>query len=170
VIRHESPFCIALLDIDHFKRVNDQYGHEAGDAALRLVATVLRRSLRRTDLVARWGGEEFAIAFPETRLAEAFGKLEQLRLDIASHTVVLSTGGQVRLTLSGGLAAARHDGRSLVELVAAADGRLMEAKREGRNRIKAATPADNPSGVWRAIVKVGGHQHDAEDASGRPTR
>ena len=150
--RHDIPVCVAVLDVDHFKSVNDSHGHAAGDAALHVVAQVLRRSLRRTDLIARWGGEEFAIAFPETRLPEAYGKLEQLRMDIASHTIVLSTGGEVRLTISGGLAVSQLDGASLRQVVDAADARLMEAKRAGRNRVHAAAPARGPSGDWRAVV------------------
>jgi diguanylate cyclase (GGDEF)-like protein len=150
--RHETPLCVALVDIDHFKRVNDTHGHPAGDAALRVVGRVLRRSLRRTDLVSRWGGEEFAIAFPETRLAEAVGKLEQLRLDVASHAISLSTGAELQLTISAGVAATRLDGVSLREIVDAADARLLEAKRAGRNRTVAGQPARAVSGEWRATV------------------
>lgn len=156
--RHEIPVCVALVDVDHFKSVNDSHGHPAGDAALRVVAQVLRRSLRRSDLIARWGGEEFAIAFPETRLPEAFGKLEQLRMDIASHTIVLSTGGEVRLTISGGLAASRQDGTTVREILSAADERLLEAKRSGRDRIHAAPPGRRASGDWRAVVQPVGER------------
>lgn len=154
--RHEIPVCVALVDVDHFKSVNDSWGHGAGDAALRVVAQVLRRSLRRSDLVGRWGGEEFAIAFPETRVAEAFGKLEQLRMDIASHTIVLSTGGEIHLTISGGIAASRQDGTTVREILSAADSRLLAAKRSGRNRIHADPPGRKASGDWRAVVQTTG--------------
>lgn len=156
--RHEIPVCVAVLDVDDFKIVNDTHGHLAGDAALRVVASVLRRSVRRTDLVGRWGGDEFAIAFPETRLAEAFGKLEQLRHDIESHTIVLSTGGEVRLTISGGLAASRIDGTSVKEIVASADHRLLEAKRAGRNRIITSSTDRALSGDWSAVVQAMGSE------------
>ncbi|MCC6319166.1 MAG: GGDEF domain-containing protein [Gemmatimonadaceae bacterium] len=150
--RHEIPVCVAVLDVDAFKSVNDTHGHAGGDAALRVVASVFRRSVRRTDLVCRVGGDEFAIAFPETRLAEAFGKLEQLRHDIESHTIVLSTGGEIRLTVSGGLAASRLDGTSYKEIVHAADKRLLEAKRAGRNRVHTSSSHRVLSGDWRAVV------------------
>lgn len=150
--RSRAPLCVALLDIDHFKRVNDEHGHDAGDAALQVVASVLRRAVRRNDLIARWGGEEFAIAFPETRLPEAFGKLEQLRLEIASHGIVLPSGEQLRLTASAGLAIAGVDGDDLQSLLHVADQRLLDAKRGGRNRVSISATARPQSGPWRVVV------------------
>ncbi|HEX4935037.1 MAG TPA: GGDEF domain-containing protein [Gemmatimonadaceae bacterium] len=150
--RTGRPLCVALLDIDHFKRVNDEHGHDAGDAALQVVATVLRRAVRRTDLMARYGGEEFAIAFPDTRLPEAFGKLEQLRLEIASHTILLPSGAELRLTASAGLAIAAADGDDVRTLLNAADQRLLDAKRNGRNRVSISPQARPQSGPWRVIV------------------
>jgi len=150
--RTGQPLCVALLDIDHFKRVNDEHGHDAGDAALQVVASVMRRSLRRTDLLARYGGEEFAVAFPETRLPEAFGKLEQLRLEIASHTILLPSGAELRLTVSAGLAMAALDGADVRTLLHAADQRLLDAKRGGRNRVSVSSVSRPQSGPWRVIV------------------
>ncbi|HPV74098.1 MAG: GGDEF domain-containing protein [Gemmatimonadetes bacterium] len=150
--RTHSALCVALLDIDHFKRVNDEHGHDAGDAALQVVASVLRRAVRRNDLIARWGGEEFALAFPDTRLPEAFGKLEQLRLEVASHTIVLPSGAQLRLTASAGLATLGDDGADLRTLLQAADQRLLEAKRSGRNRVSMTAPTRPQSGGWRVVV------------------
>ena len=150
--RNGTPICVALLDFDHFKRVNDEHGHTAGDAALQVVAQVLRRAVRRTDLVARWGGEEFALAFPDTRVPEAFGKLEQLRLEIASHTIVLASGAELRLTASAGIASAPIDGDDPQRLMDAADQRLLEAKRGGRNRVVASSATRPESGVWRVVV------------------
>ena len=150
--RAGQPLCVALLDIDHFKRVNDEHGHDAGDAALQVVASVMRRALRRTDLVARYGGEEFAIAFPDTRLPEAFGKLEQLRLEIASHTIVLPSGAELRLTASAGLAMASLDGDDVRTLLHAADQRLLDAKRGGRNRVSVSALTRPQGGPWRVVV------------------
>lgn len=150
--RNGTPLCVALLDFDHFKRVNDEHGHAAGDAALQVVAQVLRRAVRRTDLVARWGGEEFALAFPDTRVAEAFGKLEQLRMEIASHTIVLASGAELRLTASAGVASAPIDGDDPRRLMDAADQRLLEAKRGGRNRVVTSSATRPESGAWHVVV------------------
>jgi len=150
--RTGAPLSVALLDFDHFKRVNDEHGHAAGDAALQVVANVLRRSVRRTDLVARWGGEEFALAFPNTRVPEAFGKLEQLRLEIASHSIVLPEGTELRLTASAGLASAPLDGAEVRVLLHAADLRLLDAKRNGRNRVSTSAVSRAESGAWRVVV------------------
>lgn len=150
--RNGTPLCVALLDFDHFKRVNDEHGHAAGDAALQVVAQVLRRAVRRTDLVARWGGEEFALAFPDTRVPEAFGKLEQLRMEIASHTIVLASGAELRLTASAGVASAPIDGDDPRRLMEAADQRLLEAKRGGRNRVVTSSATRPESGAWHVVV------------------
>ncbi|MBK6305426.1 MAG: diguanylate cyclase [Gemmatimonadetes bacterium] len=97
-------------------------------------------------------GEEFALAFPDTRLPEAFGKLEQLRLEVASHTIVLPSGAQLRLTASAGLATLGDDGADLRTLLQAADQRLLEAKRSGRNRVSMTAPTRPQSGGWRVVV------------------
>lgn len=155
--RTGTPLCIALLDVDNFKTINDRYGHEVGDAALRLLGGILRRSLRRSDLAGRWGGEEFVIALPDTWLPEAFGKLEQLRLEVASHVIVLPGGEELRLTVSGGLADTHADGKTVEELINAADTRMLQAKREGRNRVVVGSPVATRSGAWRVVIT----DHDA---------
>lgn len=133
--RNGEPFAVAMLDVDHFKRVNDQYGHYAGDEALKSVAMVIRETLRQTDLVGRWGGEEFALAFPSERIASSAVMLERLRATLESRITELPNGTRIKLTLSAGVAFAPEDGRDSATLLAVADGRLMEAKRRGRNRV-----------------------------------
>jgi diguanylate cyclase (GGDEF)-like protein len=150
--RTGTPLCIAVLDVDNFKTINDRFGHEIGDAALRLLGGVLRRAIRRSDLAGRWGGEEFVIALPDTWLPEAYGKIEQLRLEVASHVIVLPGGDELRLTVSGGLADTHADGQTVEDLINAADTRMLQAKREGRNRVVVGSPVAARSGAWRVVI------------------
>ena len=138
--RHRRRFALALVDIDNFKRLNDQHGHPEGDSVLRGVADVFRSSVRESDLVARYGGEEFAVLLPEANAAEARARLEALRLMVEA-TPFADRDGRVahRVTLSAGLAEYPGDGGSVAELMAAADARLYEAKRTGRNRVVMAS-------------------------------
>lgn len=132
--RNGQPLAVAMIDVDHFKQVNDRHGHAAGDRALQAVAAVLRASVRRTDLVARWGGEEFAIVFPGTSAVEASSKVEAIRLDVARTPITVGREQTVQLTVSAGVASAPLDGQSGSIVTAAADARLFDAKRLGRNR------------------------------------
>jgi diguanylate cyclase (GGDEF)-like protein len=120
-----QPFCIAILDLDHFKHYNDRYGHPAGDALLRKAATVWREQLRGNDLLARYGGEEFAVILPGCTLPEASQVLERLRSSTPS------------VTCSAGLAE-YEPGETAEELTRRADRALYLAKRDGRNRLIAA--------------------------------
>ena len=133
--RYKRPIAIALLDLDHFKAVNDKYGHAAGDAVLRRFADLLYASFRRTDIVARYGGEEFAVALPETDAPEARFKLEQLRRIVESTPLLGDDERDVHLTFSAGVVHYPGDGEEPVPLVHLADTHLLRAKREGRNRI-----------------------------------
>jgi two-component system cell cycle response regulator len=128
---------VLMTDIDHFKTVNDTYGHPAGDVVLRGVAQMLREQARDTDVVARYGGEEFAVVMPETDLGGAQVIAERLREAVAArifHTEV----GPVRVTLSVGLAASPQDGTEMDALVQLADQCLFQAKRAGRNQVVTA--------------------------------
>jgi|CXWL01.1.fsa_nt_gi diguanylate cyclase (GGDEF)-like protein len=136
--RHQRRFALALVDIDNFKRFNDEHGHQEGDAALRGVAEVLKSSVRASDLVARYGGEEFAILLPEVGIPEARAKAEVLRRVVeATHFGSHVQDPPRRLTLSAGVAEYPGDALSVEQLIAVADERLYEAKRMGRNRVVA---------------------------------
>jgi diguanylate cyclase (GGDEF)-like protein len=133
--RTGEPLALAMLDVDRFKSFNDSHGHVAGDRALRQLATVLRGSLRRSDVIARYGGEEIVLALPGTDLASAIEKLDEVRVRIAVTDIPLPRGGSGRITVSIGVASLGADGATMDELLDAADGRLYEAKAAGRNRL-----------------------------------
>jgi diguanylate cyclase (GGDEF)-like protein len=132
---------VIVLDIDHFKQVNDRYGHLAGDQALRDVAHVLQVVVREGDVLARWGGEEFLLLLPGVAEHELTSAAEKLRAAVEEHPFLLE-GARVALTISAGAAAARP-GVSMRAVVAAADDALYQAKRAGRNRIVVARPRLN---------------------------
>lgn len=130
--RHHDPLCVLLLDIDHFKKINDTFGHPAGDLVLRAFANRLRAELRRSDIAGRWGGEEFLIIMPRTDLRGALEVAERLRRAIAVAPLV--TGGEsIGATVSGGCAISR--GEDPDALLQSVDTCLYEAKASGRNRI-----------------------------------
>jgi diguanylate cyclase (GGDEF)-like protein len=132
--RTQCPLALCLLDIDHFKKFNDTYGHPVGDKVLQAVAKALDEAVRKMDLAARYGGEEFAVIAPECNPAKATSLAERLRE--AVEEIRLETGGQtLRVTTSVGVAFALWPGfeRTAAELIKNADVQLYEAKRAGRN-------------------------------------
>ena len=134
--RYGRPFTVAMVDVDHFKRFNDTYGHQAGDRVLRAVARSLQRSIRRSDIVARYGGEEFVLILRESDPAQALERVEQIRREIEANS--FSIGRQslpARLTVSAGIATWPDDGPDAEGLMARADERLFAAKNGGRNRV-----------------------------------
>jgi diguanylate cyclase (GGDEF)-like protein len=137
---HEQPGQLALLmvDIDHFKRINDTYGHPAGDQALRLLARTLRESTRKADCVARLGGEEFAILLPGATPAVAQGIAERICEQVEKLAVLDGTGRQFGFTVSIGLAVLAGADARPEDLLARADAALYRAKRAGRNRVVCA--------------------------------
>ncbi|MFL6619807.1 MAG: diguanylate cyclase [Povalibacter sp.] len=132
--REQRPLSILVLDVDHFKRVNDTHGHATGDDALRGVAKLLRQCLRRSDLLARWGGEEFLVLLPDADDSIALALAERLRAAIA--TIEIPTRqGVLNITTSIGLASLESIDADLEATIARADRALYRAKREGRNRV-----------------------------------
>jgi len=136
--RNCRPLTVALIDVDNFKRVNDTRGHATGDAVLRAVAAIFLRALRPSDMVARFGGDEFALLLPETSAELVMDRLERLRAEVAAARIRPSgdrSGKPVQVTLSIGVANWPDDGPLMPLVLAAADARLYEAKRRGRDRI-----------------------------------
>jgi diguanylate cyclase (GGDEF)-like protein len=137
-VRLKSPLAVALVDIDHFKAVNDTYGHLVGDKALRAVTDGLQSQLRGYDLAGRFGGEEFAVLLPQARELDALNVAERLRAHIAALSVPVDdnnpTGPCVRVTISVGVASLDGESRELTDLLAAADAALYHAKETGRNK------------------------------------
>ena len=138
--RYRHPLTLVLMDVDHFKAVNDTYGHPAGDQVLAGVGALLRGSVRLSDVAARYGGEEFAVILPFTVAEGAWILADRLRQGIQEWTVLLSEG-VARVTASFGLAEL-EDGMTAEALVKAADQALYQAKRGGRNQVRVAGRKD----------------------------
>jgi two-component system cell cycle response regulator len=132
------PLSFLLLDVDHFKKVNDTRGHDAGDAVLQGVARVLTSMARKTDFVARWGGEEFVVALTQTAEAGARVAAERVRRAIADTKYPLPNGDSMNATASVGLASAHAHDWNLEELLSRADKAMYAAKNRGRNRVEVA--------------------------------
>ncbi|MBK9000574.1 MAG: diguanylate cyclase [Myxococcales bacterium] len=129
--RTGRSFSLAMLDLDHFKRINDEHGHQTGDDVLKAFADDLTSRVRKTDCVGRWGGEEFLLILPETSKSAALALLEALREHVARER-----GGLPRFTVSVGVAELPPDASDATALVALADARLYEAKHAGRNCVR----------------------------------
>ncbi len=128
-----EPLCIAMMDIDHFKQINDNYGHAAGDAVLLQIGQLVRANMRPADSAARIGGEEFVLILPQTLLPGAISAVERLREAVASASFEYDGGALPRVTVSLGLVELERSADSL-ELIARADDTLYAAKQSGRNR------------------------------------
>lgn len=134
--RYRHPCAVLFLDLDHFKALNDSYGHPAGDAALREFASVVRTALRGVDLLGRWGGEEFVAVLPETASEDAEAVAERVRTAVAHHT--FWAAGGAHLTCSIGVAAYPQNADTRDGLIEMADQAMYVAKRLGRNQVRAA--------------------------------
>ena len=143
-VRFKLPLAVLMLDIDHFKRYNDEFGHPVGDVTLKEVADLLKKNLRRVDLVGRYGGEEFVVAMPETKPADACEVAERIRSNIARHDFQVYDD-TTKVTVSQGLeffdAQQLHKNTQAapkviaVDLIRRVDEAMYKAKEEGRNRV-----------------------------------
>ncbi|HEU4769804.1 MAG TPA: diguanylate cyclase [Pyrinomonadaceae bacterium] len=136
VMRFDRPFSLLMIDIDNFKNLNDTFGHDAGDDAIRRISRVLREGTRGIDLASRIGGEEFAVLLVETALSAALEVAERLRVAIKA----LETPSGGRITASFGVAECPSDAQTASEILKAADVALYEAKRSGRDRVVSMEP------------------------------
>ena len=149
-----EPMAVLLIDIDHFKQVNDQHGHLVGDEALRAVATILRSAIRTKDVIGRFGGEEFVIALPDTDAADATVTADRLRNAVAASPLAAMCAGVLddpdldpdtfQLTVSVGVAVYPADGVTVDDLLQRADRAMYAAKAAGRDRVRLAADMVHP--------------------------
>lgn len=146
--RQQQPLACMFLDIDRFKRINDTYGHPAGDRVLHAVAVTIKAQLRSSDILARYGGEEFVVLLPQTAHSHAFDIAERIRVSLAEKTILTATREVVPVTVSIGLsmcplgAVCAGEDDAATSMVAAADRALYAAKSGGRNRVVGSATID----------------------------
>lgn len=134
--RRQTPLCFGMLDIDNFKKLNDTYGHAAGDGALIHLVNVIKRTLRSMDVIARYGGEEFAIIMPETSLKDAADTMMRVQRELTKH-FFMAGEDRILITFSAGVAE-RRQGEELQNLIIRADKAMYQAKTSGKNRVATA--------------------------------
>jgi diguanylate cyclase (GGDEF)-like protein len=154
-LRHKHPLSCILFDLDHFKAVNDEHGHAVGDLVLSQSVAACRARLRKSDLIGRIGGEEFAVLLPHTTRADAIEVAQKMRAAIAGLRI-LASGGPIAVTASFGVASLDRSTTDLDALLARADGALYSAKEQGRNRCVDCRPVDEePAITRRRVFKAG---------------
>jgi diguanylate cyclase (GGDEF)-like protein len=154
--RYERPLSVAFVDIDHFKNVNDTYGHAAGDLVLRAVAQTLKAHLRASDLVGRYGGEEFMLLLTETGVEEGANLTEKLRNLVARQKVAIADGQELSVTISIGIAGGKGGMLRSDDLVRDADAAMYSAKSLGRNQTYIFAEPDEDARVPRAPISASG--------------
>lgn len=133
--RYNHSFSIAMIDIDDFKKINDTFGHESGDEALKTLADIMRTNMRKADVVCRYGGEEFIILLPKTLKENAVKCMEKLR-KLFHQKAFIFNEKTIHITASFGVASYPEDSCELEDLLVLSDIRLYRAKRHGKNRIE----------------------------------
>jgi diguanylate cyclase (GGDEF)-like protein len=166
--RYDRPLSIAFIDIDRFKSVNDTFGHEVGDAVLHLVAQAIRGSLRSTDAVGRYGGEEFLVVLPETGIDEAATISEKLRASVERTAAPTADGASVAVTISVGIAGGRGRILAADALLRSADAAMYAAKALGRNQVSVDVEADDDVPIASAPISPAGR--DRARAVGQSAR
>ena len=136
--REGHPLSILMVDIDHFKQLNDTYGHQAGDKVLRATGSLLQQHARTSDIPCRYGGEEFVVVLPDMSLEAAWGRAEQVRRDFADLRIAFGDA-QLAVAMSIGVSVYPGHGKTADELICAADKALYEAKQTGRNKVCVAS-------------------------------
>ena len=134
-LRYGNHFVLAVVDLDLFKRINDTYGHHAGDVVLKEFGVICRMDLRDTDILGRIGGEEFAIMLPNISLSEAKDVIERIREDVENANVQISKNSAIRFTASFGLSESNANTLDLDTIIKFADEALYQAKQTGRNKV-----------------------------------
>lgn len=134
-MRYNKEMALLMLDIDHFKQVNDTYGHKAGDRVLQKLSEICKTTLRNVDMIGRMGGEEFAVLLPETNDLQAMEAAERLRAALAAAQVPLENGQQLHFTDSFGVASLKQKDLDIDALLNLADHALYAAKNKGRNTV-----------------------------------
>ena len=156
-IRHRTPLSCIVIDLDHFKAINDRFGHGAGDLVLRESTRTFQAALRTTDLFGRTGGEEFAVLLPHTPRTAALGVADKLRAALAQQVLTLESGQTIKVTGSFGVAAVDRASPDMRTLLGHADEALYAAKHDGRNRChewKSPVETIDP-GLRRRVLKAG---------------
>ena len=133
--REKKPLAVLMLDVDRFKSINDTYGHGVGDEVLRFIAQTIQKSLRRSDVFARLGGEEFGLMLPNTSKDGALKAAENIRYDIEKLEYLTSKNNSIRFTISIGISTLNSQDSTLQDLLHRADIALYNAKNEGRNKV-----------------------------------
>ncbi len=134
-LTHDIEFSLLLMDVDHFKKINDRYGHFAGDRVLRNIAKVIRSNIREIDIAGRYGGEEFCVVLPDTDIDGAFFAAERIRGAVETSSIAVYEDVFINVTVSIGIVNFPQHGRTKEELIDKADWALYRAKKNGRNQI-----------------------------------
>lgn len=132
--RHQYPVSLILIDIDHFKQVNDKYGHDTGDEVLKVIANIMRNTVRQSDIICRYGGEEILILLPECSLEQAFFIADSIGKNVSTMQLYYNTHNLSNITISSGIAGFPEHGSKRKTIIQAADLALYQAKANGRNQ------------------------------------